>query len=71
MTHITTTVDLDDPDEVVDLVIERMLELQIDEGLPVYVIPIRTAERVAALRQQQHVRTRTVEQLPLPPASAR
>jgi hypothetical protein len=54
----------------VDLVIKRMLELQIDEGIPVYVIPMRTAERVAALRQQHHARERTVEQLPLPPASA-
>jgi hypothetical protein len=47
--HIIATVDLDDPDEVVDLVIDRMLELQIDEGLPVYVIPIRTPERRAAM----------------------
>src|SRR5215216_6030568 len=46
--YITATVDLDDPDEVVDLIVARLLELQIDEGLPVYVIPIRTPERVAA-----------------------
>lgn len=71
VTHITTTVDLDDPDEVVDLVIDRMLESQFDERLPVYVIPIRTAERVAALRRQQQARKRTVEQIPLPPAAAR
>ncbi len=71
VTHITTTVDLDDPDEVVDLVIDRMLELQIQESIPVYVIPIRTPERVAALRQRQYTRDRPVEQIPLPPASAR
>jgi hypothetical protein len=51
-THIVATVDLDDPDEVVDLVIDRMLELQLDEGIPVYVIPIRTPERVAKLSKQ-------------------
>jgi hypothetical protein len=47
--HLTATVDVDDPDEVVDLVIERMLTLQIEEGVPIHVIPVRTPERVAAL----------------------
>jgi hypothetical protein len=37
----------------VDLVIDRMLELTIDEGVPVYVIPIRTPERIAKLRQEE------------------
>jgi aspartokinase-like uncharacterized kinase len=49
---ITTVVDLDDPDEVTDLVIERENQLLIDEGLPVYVIPIRTPERVMAMLQE-------------------
>jgi len=31
--HLLTTVDLADPDEVVDLVIERLAELQVDEGI--------------------------------------
>jgi hypothetical protein len=35
-------VDVDDPDEVVDLVIERVLSLTIDEGVPVHVPPVRT-----------------------------
>ena|SRR5579883_1423039 len=52
-THIIVTVDVDDPDEVTDLVLERELELQIDEGIPVYVIPIHTPERVAELLRQQ------------------
>jgi hypothetical protein len=71
VTHITTTVDIDDAGEVVDLVIDRMLELQIDEGVPVYAIPIRTPERVVALRQYQHTQERSAMQFPLPPASAR
>jgi hypothetical protein len=49
--HLTTTVDLDDPDEVLDVVIARVLELQGAEQLPVYLIPVRTPERVAALRR--------------------
>src|SRR5687767_2008739 len=47
--HLTTVVDVDDPDEVTDLVIERMAELLIDEGLPLFVIPIQSPNRVAAM----------------------
>ncbi len=49
--HLTATADVEDTDEVVDVVIDRMLELHIDEGLPVYVIPVRPLERVRALRE--------------------
>jgi hypothetical protein len=45
-TYLTATVDLDDPDEVFDLVVDRLLEMEVDEGLPVYVIPVRTPERI-------------------------
>ena len=44
--HLITTVDVEDPDAVVDLVIDRLLELQIDEHMPVHVIPVRPVERV-------------------------
>lgn len=54
VTHITAMVDLDDPDEVADLVMDRMLELHLEEGIPVYVIPVRTPARVAALRRRKH-----------------
>jgi hypothetical protein len=47
-TYVWTNVDTDDPDMVLDCVVDRLLELQIDEGLPIYVIPIRTPERVRA-----------------------
>jgi hypothetical protein len=46
--YIWTTVDTDDPDTVLDCVVDRLLELQIDEGLPVHVIPIRTSGRIQA-----------------------
>ncbi|MGH2616129.1 MAG: hypothetical protein ACRDJC_12875 [Thermomicrobiales bacterium] len=39
--YLMTTVDLEDTEEVLDVIMDRMLEVQIDEGLPVYVIPIR------------------------------
>jgi hypothetical protein len=37
--------DVDDPDEVGDLVVERVVALQVDEGIPLHVIPLRTPER--------------------------
>lgn len=64
ITHIVATVDIDDPDLVVDLVIDRMLELQIDEGIPVHLIPIRTPQRTAALQSRQ----REDRSVALPPA---
>ncbi len=67
LTHIIATVDLDDPDEVADLVMERMLALQLDEGVPVYVIPIRTPERVAKLRREQARQKRPAVPLPATP----
>ena len=46
--YVIATVDVDDTDEVVDVYIERLLDLQIDAGLPIYVIPIRPLERISA-----------------------
>lgn len=47
--YLDAIVDLDDPDPVMDVVVGRLLALQIDEGLPVHVVPLRTTEREAAL----------------------
>jgi hypothetical protein len=67
--NVLATVDVDDPDEVTDLTIERELQLQIDEGLPVYVIPLRTPERVTKLVAEQRARQQTPPVFPLPPAT--
>jgi hypothetical protein len=53
--HLTAVVDVDDPDEVGDLVIDRVVELQAEEGIPIHVIPIRTPERVQASLQAASV----------------
>lgn len=50
--HLYATVDLEDTDELLDLVIERLLTLQVEEGLPVHVIPLRTPERRATAWRQ-------------------
>jgi len=47
-TYLWATVDTEDTDRVLDPLVDRLLELQIDEGLPVYVIPVRTPERIEA-----------------------
>ncbi len=50
--YLTATVDLDDPDEVIDVIADRLLALEVDDGLAVYVVPVRTPERVAKLLSQ-------------------
>src|SRR6266702_5616212 len=56
--HLVPTVDVEDRDEVMDVVVERMMELQIKEKLPLFVVPMRTSEREAQvradLRRQPH-----------------
>lgn len=44
--YLRVTVDIDDTDEVTDLIIDRLVDMQVEEGLPVYVIPVRPLERV-------------------------
>ena len=50
--HLVTTVDVEDTDAVLDVVIDRVMDLQIEEGLPVHVIPVRPIERVMAMRKK-------------------
>jgi hypothetical protein len=54
-TYLTATVDVADTDEVTDLIIDRLIAMQVDEELPVYVIPVRPIARIqAAQRQREH-----------------
>ena len=54
--YLVTTVDIADTDEVIDLVGDRLIELQVDEGLPLYVTPLRPLARVIAqLREREAV----------------
>ncbi len=57
--YLTATVDLDDPDAVVDVVIERLLTMQIEEALPLFVFPVRTPARIAAMRRARAPRRPT------------
>ncbi len=63
--YLRAVVDVDDPDEVTELVLDRLVDLQLDEGLPLHVIPIRTPERLASLRAQQVAERHHVTPAPL------
>lgn len=51
--YLTPTVDVEDTEEVFDVVVDRLLEMQIDQQLPVYVIPVRPVERVIEEMQRR------------------
>jgi hypothetical protein len=46
--YLIPTVDVDDTEEVAEVVTDRMLALQVDEELPIYVFPVRPLARVLA-----------------------
>ena len=63
--YLVTTVDIADTDEVIDLVGDRLVALQVEEGLPLYVTPLRPIERVVAELREREPAT-PPSPLPLP-----
>lgn len=55
--ELVTIVDIDDPDRVLDIVINRQMEIQIEQGLPIFVVTERPPERATALIVGDHART--------------
>jgi hypothetical protein len=53
---LTATVDIEDTDEVFAVVVDRLIDLQVYEELPVYVIPSQPIERVRAQFREQQAR---------------
>ena len=51
--YMRAIVDVDDTDEVTEVIIDRLVDLQVDEGLPIYVVTVRTPERQASARQRE------------------
>jgi len=63
--YLVTTVDIADTDEVMDVIGDQLVELQVDEGLPIYVTPLRPIQRVIAeLREREQAPSPSP--LPLP-----
>ena len=44
--QLIAMVDIEDADTVVDCFIDQLLALQVDEKIPLYVIPVRSTNRV-------------------------
>ena len=60
--YLRVTVGLDDPDEVVDHVLDTLYDVQVERELPVYVVAVPTLERVA-----DQLRTRSTRPAPQVP----
>ena len=58
--YLTATVDVEDMGEVVDVFLDRMVDLQIDEELPIYVVAIRPLARSLAILARQQVPSATL-----------
>lgn len=43
-TYLWATIDIVDTDQVMDLVVGRLVELQVEQKLPLYFVPIPTCE---------------------------
>jgi hypothetical protein len=63
--YLVTTVDIADTDEVMDVIGDRLVELQVDEGLQIYVTPLRPMRRVLAELRELEQAT-SPSRLPLP-----
>ncbi len=49
--YLRIIVDIPDPDEVTDAISDRLLQMQVDEGLPIYAIAVRPLARIM---EEQH-----------------
>ncbi len=43
--NLTVTVDTEDITQVLDIVLDRMVEMQVEEGLAIYVVPVRPPDK--------------------------
>ena len=67
--YLVTTVDVADTDAVIELVGDRLVELQVEEGLPVYVTPLRPIARVVAQLREREARTGSATAGEAPPSA--
>lgn len=52
--YLRATVDIDDVDEVLDTVLDPLFTYQVEEGLPIYVVPLQPIERVLQESRRPH-----------------
>ncbi len=63
--YLRPTVDVEDLDEVADVFTDRLLDMQVEEGLPIYVFPDWPIERVRE-QPRQHAPQPIEARLALP-----
>jgi hypothetical protein len=64
ITLLVTTVDIDDVDDVIDVVLERMQQFNIEEDVPILVVPVHPIERSIAMlaaRSNESLSSRAVD----------
>src|SRR3954470_1128880 len=67
--YLDAVVDVDDTDEVMDVIVDRLLELQVEEQVPVYVVVTRTLDRIArAMHLRPHQNPPVSPSCAAPPA---
>jgi hypothetical protein len=62
--RLQATVDIEDTDEVMDVVMDAVYDIQVERGLPVYVVTEQSLPRVT---EQLRARARRTSPLVLPP----
>ena len=55
--YLWATVDVEDRNDVIDVYIDRLVDLHVEEELPFHVIPVRPPERVAAMLRERGARS--------------
>lgn len=56
--YLTAIVDVENMRDVIDVFLDRLLDMQVDEELPIFVVPIRPVERSPAMLAEQQSRSR-------------
>ncbi len=51
--YMRAIVDVDDTDDVIAVFLDRLVDVQVDENLALYVVPVRTPERRAAAWERE------------------
>jgi hypothetical protein len=62
--HLTVTVDREDMGDVVDLSIDRLVNMQVEEHLPLYVVPVPTIKRSLEMLRQEQERSGLLKVVP-------
>jgi hypothetical protein len=57
--YLTAIVDVDNMRDVIDVFLDRLVDMQVDEELPISVVPIWPVERSRAMLAEQRTRSGT------------